>query len=98
MPRCFNDNKSVSPTNTDIKNNTVDILLSSRSYNTNNSQINIIVDQPVVEKSHRKLRCDLSPVQTNSTTKTTNYNIKFLSLKVIYNLITTINLICLFKK
>lgn len=76
MPRCCNDNKSLSPVNADRKNNNSgDILLAPRDYTTKNSQVNI-----VAEKSHRRLRCDLSPVQTNSTP---NYNIKFLSIKVI---------------
>lgn len=86
MPRCCNDNKAVSPVNTltERKDNSDDFLLSStRTFSTGIHSLDFDDDHhPIVEKSHRRLRCDLSPVPTNSTS---SFNIKFLSIKVSIN-------------
>lgn len=87
MPRCCNENKIVSPvsTNNKVETNGDNILLTStRAYpisNTNALDIDDDNNHPIVEKSHRRLRCDLSPVPTNSSSR---LNIKLLNLKVIY--------------
>lgn len=77
MPRCYNDSKTVSSVNSNNKHNTDDIILTQSHAFSIGSQLNIDEDPPVVEKSHRRVRCDLSPVPTNS-----NLNIKLLGLKV----------------
>ncbi|CAK9795460.1 Serine/threonine-protein kinase WNK3 [Anthophora plagiata] len=43
-----------------------------------NKALELEEDSPIVEKSHRRVRCDLSPVPT---TTSTNLNIKLLSIK-----------------
>ena len=46
----------------------------------NHQQINQLqIGEPIVEKSHRRLRCDLSPVPTSQNSA---LSIKLLSLKV----------------
>jgi len=83
MPRCYNDSKTVSLVNSSYKHNTDDILTQSHAFPIG-SQLNIDEDPPVVEKSHRRLRCDLSPVPTSTNS---NLNIKLLGLKVrFYNI------------
>ncbi|KOC60991.1 Serine/threonine-protein kinase WNK3 [Habropoda laboriosa] len=78
MPRCCNENKAVSSVGTSRKHNTEDILLTqSRSFSIGN-QLDLEEDSPIVEKSHRRVRCDLSPVTTSTST---NLNIKLLSIK-----------------
>lgn len=82
MPRCCNENKAVSSVGTSREHNTEDILLTqSRSF-TIGSQLELEEDPPIVEKSHRRVRCDLSPVPTNTST---NLNIKLLSIKVNFS-------------
>ncbi|KAK9297698.1 hypothetical protein QLX08_008739 [Tetragonisca angustula] len=49
----------------------------SRSFTIGN-QLELEEDPPIVEKSHRRVRCDLSPVPTSTST---NLNIKLLSIK-----------------
>jgi len=84
MPRCYsNDSKTVSLVNSNYKHSTDDILSQSHAFPIG-SQLNIDEDPPVVEKSHRRLRCDLSPVPTSTNS---NLNIKLLGLKVrFYNI------------
>ncbi|PBC29790.1 serine/threonine-protein kinase Wnk isoform X5 [Apis cerana] len=78
MPRCCNENKAVSSVGTSQKHNTEDILLTqNRSFSIGN-QLELEEDPPIVEKSHRRIRCDLSPVPTSTST---NLNIKLLSIK-----------------
>ncbi|OAD59198.1 Serine/threonine-protein kinase WNK3 [Eufriesea mexicana] len=78
MPRCCNENKAVSSVGTSRKHNTEDILLTqSHSFSIGN-QLELEEDPPIVEKSHRRVRCDLSPVPTSTST---NLNIKLLSIK-----------------
>ncbi|KAG9428628.1 hypothetical protein HZU67_10032 [Apis mellifera carnica] len=78
MPRCCNENKAVSSVGTSQKHNTEDILLTqSRSFSIGN-QLELEEDPPIVEKSHRRIRCDLSPVPTSTST---NLNIKLLNIK-----------------
>ncbi|KOX79935.1 Serine/threonine-protein kinase WNK1 [Melipona quadrifasciata] len=78
MPRCCNENKAVSSVGTSQEHNTEDILLTqSRSFTIGN-QLELEEDPPIVEKSHRRVRCDLSPVPTSTST---NLNIKLLSIK-----------------
>ncbi|KAF3428170.1 hypothetical protein E2986_14012 [Frieseomelitta varia] len=78
MPRCCNENKAVSSVGTSREHNTEDILLTqSRSFTIGN-QLELEEDPPIVEKSHRRVRCDLSPVPTSTST---NLNIKLLSIK-----------------
>lgn len=65
MPRCCNENKSLRLMNSNQQNSTLDSVL-------------IGTEAPVVvEKSHRRIRCDLSPVPTNNA----NY-IKLIGIKV----------------
>lgn len=78
MPKCYNDSKAVSLMNSNHKYNTDDIVLTQSHTFSIGSQLQIDEDLPVVEKSHRRLRCDLSPVPTNHS----NFNIKLLGLKV----------------
>lgn len=79
MPRCYNDSKTVSSVNSNYKHNTDDIILTQSHAFSIGSQLNVDEDPPVVEKSHRRLRCDLSPVPTSTNS---NLNIKLLGLKV----------------
>ncbi|XP_014481955.1 PREDICTED: uncharacterized protein LOC106748175 isoform X3 [Dinoponera quadriceps] len=78
MPRCYNDSKTVSSVNSSHKHSTDDIVLTQSRAFSIGSQLEIDEDPPLVEKSHRRLRCDLSPVPTNTNS---NLNIKLLSLK-----------------
>ncbi|XP_015119573.1 uncharacterized protein LOC107042871 isoform X2 [Diachasma alloeum] len=77
MPRCCNDNKAVSPVSSN-KKHTEDIVLTPSRFPIGNSLEFDINNRPLVEKSHRRLRCDLSPVPTNSNG---SLSIKFLGLK-----------------
>lgn len=79
MPRCYNDSKTVSSVNSSHKHSTDDIVLTQSRAFSIGSQLEVDEDPPLVEKSHRRLRCDLSPVPTNTNS---NLNIKLLSLKV----------------
>ncbi|XP_018396498.1 PREDICTED: uncharacterized protein LOC108774792 [Cyphomyrmex costatus] len=78
MPRCYNDSKTVSSVNSNYKHNTDDIILTQSHAFSIGSQLNADEDSPVVEKSHRRLRCDLSPVPTSTNS---SLNIKLLGLK-----------------
>lgn len=78
MPRCYNDSKTVSSVNSNYKHNTDDIILTQSHAFSIGSQLNADEDPPVIEKSHRRLRCDLSPVPTSTNS---NLNIKLLGLK-----------------
>ncbi|KAL6262547.1 hypothetical protein P5V15_005340 [Pogonomyrmex californicus] len=78
MPRCYNDSKTVSSVNSNYKHSTDDIILTQSHAFSIGSHLEVDEDPPVVEKSHRRLRCDLSPVPTNTNP---NLNIKLLSLK-----------------
>lgn len=79
MPRCCNENKAVSSVSTSRKHNTEDILLTQTRAFAIGDQLELDEDPPIVEKSHRRVRCDLSPVPTNTST---NLSIKLLSIKV----------------
>lgn len=79
MPRCYNDSKTVSSVSGNYKHSTDDIILTQSHAFSIGNQLNVDEDPPVVEKSHRRLRCDLSPVPTSTNS---NLNIKLLSLKV----------------
>lgn len=79
MPRCYNDSKTVSSVNSNYKHSTDDIILTQSHAFSIGSQLNVDEDPPVVEKSHRRLRCDLSPVPTSTNS---NLNIKLFGLKV----------------
>jgi len=80
MPRCYNDSKTVSLVNSNHKHDINDIVLTQSHAFSIGSQLEIDEDPPVVvEKSHRRLRCDLSPVPTHTNS---NFNIKLLGLKV----------------
>lgn len=79
MPRCYNDSKTVSSVSSDYKHSTDDIILTQSHAFSIGSQLNVDEDPPVVEKSHRRLRCDLSPVPTSTNS---NLNIKLFGLKV----------------
>lgn len=79
MPRCYNDSKTVSSVNNGHKHSADDIVLTqTRAFSIGN-QLEVDEDSPIVERSHRRLRCDLSPVPTNTHS---HLNIKLLSLKV----------------
>lgn len=78
MPRCYNDSKTVSLVNSNHKHNTDDIVLTQSHAFSIGSQLEVDEDPPVIEKSHRRLRCDLSPVPTNTNS---NFNIKLLGLR-----------------
>ncbi|XP_063978625.1 serine/threonine-protein kinase Wnk isoform X2 [Diachasmimorpha longicaudata] len=77
MPRCCNDNKAVSPVSSN-KKHTEDIVLTPSRFPIGNPLEFVTNNRPVAEKSHRRLRCDLSPVPTNSNG---SLSIKFLGLK-----------------
>lgn len=79
MPRCCNENKSVSSVGNSQKQNTENILLTQSNSFPIANPLELDEDPPIVEKSHRRVRCDLSPVPTNTST---NLNIKFLNIKV----------------
>lgn len=79
MPRCYNDSKTVSSVNSNHKHNTDDIVLTQSHAFSIGSHLDVEEDPPTVEKSHRRLRCDLSPVPTSANS---SFNIKFLGLKV----------------
>lgn len=80
MPRCYNDSKTVSSVNSNHKHGADDIVLTqSRAFTIGNQLEVLNEDPPLVEKSHRRLRCDLSPVPTNLNS---NLSIKLLNLKV----------------
>lgn len=79
MPRCYNDSKTVSSVNSNHKHNTDDIVLTQSHAFSIGSNLEIEEDSPAVGKSHRRLRCDLSPVPTSTNS---NFNIKLLGLKV----------------
>lgn len=85
MPRCYNDSKTVSSVNSNHKHSTDDIVLTQSHAFSIKSHLEIEEDPPVVEKSHRRLRCDLSPVPTSTNS---NLNIKLLGLKVQFFKIT----------
>ncbi|XP_029659194.1 serine/threonine-protein kinase WNK1 isoform X3 [Formica exsecta] len=78
MPRCYNDSKTVSSVNSNHKHNTDDIVLTQSHAFPIGSHLEVEEDPPLVEKSHRRLRCDLSPVPTSTNS---NFNIKLLGLK-----------------
>ncbi|XP_034193683.2 wnk kinase isoform X1 [Osmia lignaria lignaria] len=78
MPRCCNENKSVSSVGNSQKQNTENILLTQSNSFPIGNPLELDEDPPIVEKSHRRVRCDLSPVPTNTST---NLNIKFLNIK-----------------
>ncbi|XP_071626881.1 uncharacterized protein Wnk isoform X3 [Temnothorax longispinosus] len=78
MPRCYNDSKTVSSVSNNCKHSTDDIILTQSHAFSIGSQLNVDEDPSVVEKSHRRLRCDLSPVPTSTNS---NLNIKLLGLK-----------------
>ncbi|XP_011260874.1 serine/threonine-protein kinase WNK1 isoform X4 [Camponotus floridanus] len=78
MPRCYNDSKTVSSVNSNHKHSTDDIVLTQSHAFPIGSHLEIEEDPPVVERSHRRLRCDLSPVPTSTNS---NFNIKLLGLK-----------------
>ncbi|XP_019699326.1 uncharacterized protein LOC105188438 isoform X2 [Harpegnathos saltator] len=77
MPRCYNDSKTVSSVNSSHKHSDDIVLTQTRAFSIG-SQLEVDEDPPLVEKSHRRLRCDLSPVPTNTNS---NLNIKLLNLK-----------------
>lgn len=79
MPRCYNDSKAVSSVNNSHKHGADDIILTQSRAFSIGSQLEVDEDPPLVEKSHRRLRCDLSPVPTSTNS---NLNIKLLNLKV----------------
>lgn len=79
MPRCYNDSKTVSSVNSSHKHSADDIVLTQSHAFSIGSQLEVNEGPSLVEKSHRRLRCDLSPVPTNTSS---NLNIKILSLKV----------------
>lgn len=87
MPRCCNDNKAVSPVSTN-KKNTANIVLTPSRFPIGNPLEFDINNRPLVEKSHRRLRCDLSPVPTNSNG---SISIKLIGLKVLIISKTSIN-------
>ena len=81
MPRCCNENKSLRLVNSNQQHTEENILLShSQSFSIKErDQLEEEVPVAVVEKSHRRVRCDLSPVPTN----TTSSYIRLLGIKVI---------------
>lgn len=70
MPRCCNENKSLRLVSSNQQHNTEDILLTrTRPFSIGGGeQLQLEEEAPVVvvERSHRRVRCDLSPVPTNS--------------------------------
>lgn len=79
MPRCYNDSKTVSSVNSNHTHSIDDIVLTQSHGFSIGSHLEADEDPPVVEKSHRRLRCDLSPVPTSGNS---NLNIKLFGLKV----------------
>lgn len=88
MPRCCNENKSLRLVSSDQQHNTENILLTRpRPFSIGGEeQLDTEEETPVVvvERSHRRVRCDLSPVPTNTNS---NY-IKLIGIKVklVFNL------------
>ncbi|XP_066588439.1 serine/threonine-protein kinase Wnk-like isoform X2 [Prorops nasuta] len=80
MPRCFNENKAVRSVNNSQKNSEVTKILLRRTHESIiGNPLELNEDSPIVEKSHRRLRCDLSPVPISSNSN--NINIKLLNIK-----------------
>lgn len=79
MPRCCNENKAVSSVRSSQKHSSEDIVLTQTQAFAIGNQLDLEEESPVVEKSHRRVRCDLSPVPTNTNS---NLNIKLLNIKV----------------
>lgn len=81
MPRCYDHSKTVSSVNSH-KRSTDDIVLTqSRVFSIGTGQFELDEDPSLFGKSHRRLRCDLSPVPTSANS---NLNIKLLSIKVTF--------------
>lgn len=82
MPRCCNENKSLRLVSSDQQHNTENILLARpRPFSIGGEeQLDTEEETPVVvvERSHRRVRCDLSPVPTN----TNSGYIKLIGIKV----------------
>ncbi|XP_011503248.1 PREDICTED: serine/threonine-protein kinase WNK1 [Ceratosolen solmsi marchali] len=69
MPRCCNENKSLRLVSSNQQHNAENILLThSRPFSISGGEQLDIEEAPVVvvERSHRRVRCDLSPVPTNT--------------------------------
>lgn len=85
MPRCCNENKSLRLVSSDQQHNTENILLTRpRPFSIGGEeQLDTEEETPVVvvERSHRRVRCDLSPVPTN----TNSSYIKLIGIKVKNN-------------
>lgn len=88
MPRCCNENKSLRLVSSDQQRNSENILLTreARPFSVGGGeQLDTEEETPVVvERSHRRVRCDLSPVPTNSNS---GY-IKLIGIKVSYQWIS----------
>lgn len=65
MPRCFNENKSLRLVGSNQQHDSNNILLTrSRPFSIGGGE-QLDVDESPAERSHRRVRCDLSPVPTN---------------------------------
>lgn len=80
MPRCCDDNKTLSVASNNKKYNTENLLLTQSHSCKRQSQLDLEEERPVVEQSHRRVRCDLSPVTTSNTI--TPLDIKLINIKV----------------
>lgn len=78
MPRCCNENKPVSSVNDEHINNKQYLLENSRTFSIG---ARLQLDGEV-ERSHRRLRCDLSPAPTTNNVNNSPLNIKFIGAKV----------------
>ncbi|XP_023287595.1 uncharacterized protein LOC105697780 isoform X1 [Orussus abietinus] len=78
MPRCYNESKVVSPASSSEKQHSEDILLTQSHVFSIGKRLDLEEESSTVEKSHRRLRCDLSPVPTSANTA---FNLRLLNIK-----------------
>lgn len=90
MPRCCNENKSLRLVSSDQQHNTENILLARpRPFSIGGEeQLDTEEETPVVvvERSHRRVRCDLSPVPTNANSgyiKLIGIKVKFVLFRIM---------------
>lgn len=78
MPRCHN-NKSVQLTSHTQENNSNTVYFADSSDISNKNYLELGGKRPQVEKSYRRVRCDLSPAPVNQNSHL-NSNLNYIKL------------------
>ena len=79
MPRCCNENKSLRLVSNNQESNSENILLTGSNSFAIGRSLELEEAKPTVERSHSRVRCDLSPAPTKA-----NSYIKLISIKVLH--------------